>query len=407
MASLKPFMQEDPTRSVALRRRYAGAIRKRFRRIRGLIRETILENRALNLHRLTGTPPPFLAGNQEDDGEDEDEGVSITAGAAASSAAGASASFAFSGSGEAAEDFSYATRDDLDDEFINWLKRQQDIEVLEATRQGGPDSLIENRSRWEQAYVRAAYGKGMKQADTKMAALGSPPSDAGLDAVEAQTFNRPIHQTKLRQLYKRNFEALQTVKDVGTEDAAKIFREELTKGLAKGKRGPEIAEDIVERVNSGYGQITKHKANLVARTEVTNAHAQGTLNRFQQAGIEEVQGRAELITAGDTRVCPRCLALEGQKFKLREARNIIPVHPMCRCSWIPITGLSQEREQARQFARQRFDRIGMKPEQINPMNPNDSATKEALSRFGKVRRWEKGDRNEEPTFDTFNPATTL
>jgi hypothetical protein len=49
----------------------------------------------------------------------------------------------------------------------------------------------------------------------------------------------------------------------------------------------------------------------------------------------------------------------------------------------------------------------MKPEQINPMNPNDPATKEALSRFGKVRRWEKGDRNEEPTFDTFKPATTL
>jgi SPP1 gp7 family putative phage head morphogenesis protein len=200
---------------------------------------------------------------------------------------------------------------------------------------------------------------------------------------------------------------LQTVKQAGTQKAAEIFRGELSKGLSEGLNPRDIADNIVEQVNKGFGTVTKNRARIVARTEIINAHAQGTLSRFQQAGIQEVQGRSELITASDDRVCPRCLALEGQKFKLREARNIIPVHPMCRCSWIPITGLSQEREQARQFARQRFDRIGMKPEQINPMNPNDSATKEALSRFGKVRRWEKGDRNEEPTFDTFNPATTL
>jgi SPP1 gp7 family putative phage head morphogenesis protein len=74
---------------------------------------------------------------------------------------------------------------------------------------------------------------------------------------------------------------------------------------------------------------------LLARTEIIRAHAEGTLNNFELAGLENVELQAEFLTAGDDRVCPICSALSGKIYSIKEARGIIPVHPNCRCTWLP------------------------------------------------------------------------
>ena len=74
----------------------------------------------------------------------------------------------------------------------------------------------------------------------------------------------------------------------------------------------------------------------LARTEVINAYTEGTLDSYERLGVEEVQGRAEWSTAGDDRVCPQCAGMEGAVFTIREARGLIPLHPNCRCAWLPV-----------------------------------------------------------------------
>ncbi|RPI64644.1 MAG: phage head morphogenesis protein, partial [Planctomycetaceae bacterium] len=79
----------------------------------------------------------------------------------------------------------------------------------------------------------------------------------------------------------------------------------------------------------------------LARTEIIHAHAESTLNRFEEFGIDGVMGQAEWSTSGDGLVCPRCAAVGGKIYSLSDARGMLPMHPNCRCAWLPV--LSSQR----------------------------------------------------------------
>ena len=70
----------------------------------------------------------------------------------------------------------------------------------------------------------------------------------------------------------------------------------------------------------------------IARTESTRVATGGLLNNYQSKGIENVRFLASI----SERTCPICLGLNGQVFNISEARTIIPVHPMCRCSYLAV-----------------------------------------------------------------------
>lgn len=67
-----------------------------------------------------------------------------------------------------------------------------------------------------------------------------------------------------------------------------------------------------------------------------SAHAEASLNAYEEAGVQGVQTEAEWLTAGDSRVCPDCRRMEGRVFEISKARGMIPLHPQCRCSFIPV-----------------------------------------------------------------------
>lgn len=101
----------------------------------------------------------------------------------------------------------------------------------------------------------------------------------------------------------------------------------------KNKRGiPGLARDI----KKDFGDMTRYRSQLIARTETSNALSQASLDRMQEMGIE---GK-EWVTAGDDKVSDECLG--------NEADGIIPVnqafsggvmappqHPDCRCTLAP------------------------------------------------------------------------
>ena len=101
----------------------------------------------------------------------------------------------------------------------------------------------------------------------------------------------------------------------------------------KNKRGvPGLARDI----RSSFGNMTKHRSELIARTETANALSQASLDTMKDMGID---GK-EWVTVGDDRVSPECRGNEAEGIiptdqPFSSGRMAPPEHPACRCSLAP------------------------------------------------------------------------
>jgi SPP1 gp7 family putative phage head morphogenesis protein len=83
--------------------------------------------------------------------------------------------------------------------------------------------------------------------------------------------------------------------------------------------------------------FSKHRATMIAVTEVTRAFQNGSMAAWRASGV--VEGR-EWQTAVDERVCPLCGPLHGKVAKLNEPFGFgisdPPRHVMCRCYTLPV-----------------------------------------------------------------------
>lgn len=286
-----------PTRTKTIQDDYQAAMYRRFRRIRGLIRETIVENDAFGLRdqaESTGPSDPF--GNVD-----------------------------LSTNAEPADDFEFEEDGDKIDAFLKWFRSIADDEILEVVRRG-PDGGITARERWQNVYIRRAYGRGLKFANARLREAGLDVAGIDLD----RAFSQPVAAETLSRLYMRNFRGLQGI----TQAVGTAISRKLSEGLAKGWNPRKMARELNDRVDS----IGFNRAKTLARTEVIRAHTESTLDRYEGELGEggSVVGQAEYLTAEDTDVCTRCKPLNGREFSIAEARGLIPIHPNCRCAWVPV-----------------------------------------------------------------------
>ena len=109
-----------------------------------------------------------------------------------------------------------------------------------------------------------------------------------------------------------------------------------------------LARKIVAAINgAGAGDLgvtdtlgrfipAERRAEMIARTEIVRAYHQAKIQEYKDWGVEGVTVIAEWSTAGDDRVCSVCASYDGQRFTLEEIEFKIPVHPLCRCTIIPV-----------------------------------------------------------------------
>jgi SPP1 gp7 family putative phage head morphogenesis protein len=62
------------------------------------------------------------------------------------------------------------------------------------------------------------------------------------------------------------------------------------------------------------------------------ASNEGALTGYGELGVE----KAEFYAAIDERACDDCLALHQDVFTLEDSHGMIPIHPNCRCIWLPV-----------------------------------------------------------------------
>jgi len=295
----------DPTGTLETREDFIREVKRRVRDLRGRVRRKIgYETDALHLKQ--DAPGAGLSANAEDDR------------------------------------FDFVTELSGREEFRRWIETQID----EALADSKTRSKVLNGEHWTAPYIRDGYIKGWQQAEGRLAQIG-----VGFEATEdvAAVVELPVTERQLQQLYQRTFENLTDV----TDEMGDQLRREMAQGLAEGVNPREMAR----RLNGEIDTISQTRLKTIARTEVINSHSTASLDRYEQAG-QNLVVHGEWTTAGDQRVCPICLSLEGNVYTIQEAREGTfdfeasgesvadslagtyrlkpPAHPNGRCTLLPV-----------------------------------------------------------------------
>jgi SPP1 gp7 family putative phage head morphogenesis protein len=302
------LVRADPTRTALIRRRFQAEMKRRFHVLKRDIWEFLVTLDALGLasgNNATARVSELIKGT-------------IAPGRRYSRVLTVNAK-------PQLREFQFTTSAGKLTAFRDWLSEQVKAKILSPSPDGLPGKP------WTAKYIESAYKKGMVNAfrSTKkkeaVADLGFV--NKAQDAFLKSAFGQPETTTKIELLSTRAFEELKGI----TEVMSTQLNRALAKGLVDGSGVRDIAKEILNTVDG----ITDKRALLLARTEIIHAHAEGQLDSFKDLGVEELGIEAEWSTAGDDRVCTECEAMEGQVFSVDESHGMIPLHPGCRCTWVP------------------------------------------------------------------------
>lgn len=214
--------------------------------------------------------------------------------------------------------------------FRKWLSQQVQYHIIGVTQ----DQI--NNAWWRQ-YIQQGFEKGARRAFEDVRKPIRDTAEEGGDVSDfyqgtkaeflRSSFGQPESIDKVKLTAGRVFSELEGVTDAMSQQMTRS----LVDGLVQGKHPRDIAKDMNDRVD----KIGITRAQLIAGTEMTRAHAQGQLMAMRRLGVEKLGVRAEFSTSGQANVCPICADLEGTVYTLDEAEGLIPVHPRCHCSFIP------------------------------------------------------------------------
>jgi len=288
---------QDPANILRLQLKYERALFKKIKDIEDVIKLAIVDRDVFGLEqKLTAmqlTPPPFRAFNFETDTK------KVQA-------------------------------------FIEWLNELIDEDLL---RLGVMADVGDVNAFWGNVYIFESYQRGVQDIRFDLKQQGVYDFKE-LDAV----MHTPVHLYRVAQMFLRNYENLKGI----TADMSKEISKFLAESFANGLWPREIAKNMVELIETGkmtdiaikdkLGRTisTKNRASLLARTECIAAHVKGAVEECLRMGYEKGTIFAEYIAGYDDRVCDECARLHMEVFTLEEIRNMIPMHPHCRCTFVPI-----------------------------------------------------------------------
>jgi SPP1 gp7 family putative phage head morphogenesis protein len=175
--------------------------------------------------------------------------------------------------------------------------------------------------------------------------LATHPMQAYLlgQMLASEKLEQPLH----RPLLPTDGQALQFLQHYTFNEVHSAFealksnlRTALIEGISNGENPREVARKMANELDDYETQF-----DVISITETARAESQGRLRELDDAGEEWCIGSS----AHDARTCDDCLALiDGKKYKVKDVINnsnfgkkrsdwipTIPLHPRCRCVWLP------------------------------------------------------------------------
>lgn len=114
------------------------------------------------------------------------------------------------------------------------------------------------------------------------------------------------------------------------ETLGKVLKQEIIQSFIQGIS----VKDLSDRIQNRFEADRKNTERLV-RTELNHALNETTKLSYEEAEIEEYEYLAEI----DKKTSDICRELNGQKFKMKDAKagvNYPPMHPYCRSTTVPV-----------------------------------------------------------------------
>jgi len=238
--------------------------------------------------------------------------------------------------------FTFSRSAEKINEFMAWLDQQVKEGILSIKQYEQIGTSIE--SAWTNLFIVDTYKRGVIRARYELQKAGyDVPSIDATGGVEMSML-LPIHVERLGLLFTRVFSDLKGITDAMDSIISRL----LAQGMADGDGSILITRKILGAINgTGMGDLSltdtlgrfipaRTRATILARTEIVRAHHQAMINEYRNWTLENIIVLAEVITAGDDRVCSLCEAMAAKgPYTLDEAENLIPNHPQCRCIALP------------------------------------------------------------------------
>lgn len=291
--------QYDPSHTIVLRNAFARNMNSRFIKLRGLIRKAIIDRDCFGMRKVVTQQLP---GTRQ---------------------------------------FDFVRSSDKVEAFMDWLRSQIERGILEV--EYFPQVGFGIEAPWTNLYIKDSYERGVVRARYEMIHAGyvipTLEETGGLLA----SMSIPMHVDRVGLLYSRVFSDLRGITSTMDTQISRI----LSQGMIDGLGPRQIARQLTRTISGPVGDLgltdtlgrfipAQRRAEILTRTEIIRAHAEGQLQEFENWGVLGVKVKAEFKTAGDDRVCPICKTMEGKIYSIKEASGIIPVHPQCRCIWLPL-----------------------------------------------------------------------
>ena len=207
--------------------------------------------------------------------------------------------------------------------------------------------------------VAHSYYVGYQDA---MKRLGMPYDDLVeiddnlLEKMEAAGMSRQIHVEAIEAALDDTLLDLTTAYKTAADSAINTIdhsiatiQQEVAQRFITGVSKEVITERVVQAfIKDGFTAFTTSDnkqlpldfyARTVVNTKLAQADANGHLNRYRESDVDLV----EFLTAGTS--CGHCASHRGLIFSISGNSeqfpplppNLIPVHPNCRCTWIPVS----------------------------------------------------------------------
>lgn len=115
--------------------------------------------------------------------------------------------------------------------------------------------------------------------------------------------------------------------------------EDIRTAVAEGLREGWSVDRISSEMRAKAPDISKRRADVIARTEVARAHSQGAILSYEESGVvSEVEWNATL----DNKTSEICTRLHGQRAAVgatfEDGISGPPAHPNCRSVLLPVVG---------------------------------------------------------------------
>lgn len=153
---------------------------------------------------------------------------------------------------------------------------------------------------------------------------------AGRELINPENPHKAEEPTIISVLNPKALEWLKKRIAWAAEQIGESLAKELNAALLEGFTAGESISELTKRVREFFDDPVR--AARIARTETISASAQGAIEGYKESGVCH---KVQFYTAMDERTCDYCFEFHNKIYPIDE-QEPIPLHPNCRCTWLPV-----------------------------------------------------------------------